>query len=378
MDVLIVGDTRRTPELRHEVPLATLDSFMYAEANGLRVVAISAMEADRVESLGLDVELRPFEDFGADELKQRGLDANTVENELTRRIARELGIAQAAVPRKFPVEIADVLRADGVELSVDQTLFDDRRRVKSSHEIAGIRRAQAATEAAMSAACDLLRRSETQDGARVVDGQELTCELLKERIQQELLAHGALADEIVASHGPQTAVPHESGSGPVASDDIVLIDIFPVDLESACYADMTRTFAVGHASDEVREWHELCRQALEVAAGSTRPGVDGGELHHQVCAFFEENGHRTSISKRDGEVLRDGFIHALGHGVGLEAHELPKIGRVGNEFVAGDVIAVEPGLYRHGSGGIRLEDLLLVTETGCELLTRFPYELELV
>lgn len=376
MDVLIVGDTHGTPELRHEVPIGILDPFVYAEVDGRRVVAISSMEAARIESLGTSLELRPLEEFGADQLRGSGLDVHTFANELTLRIVRGLGVARASVPRGFPVGVADTLRADGIELTVDQKFFDDRRRVKSEHELAGIRRAQKASQAAMTAALDLLRRSEPDDEGRSVDGKPLTCELLKERIQTVLVAHGALAEEIIASHGPQTAIGHESGSGPIGTDDVVLIDLFPVDLESACFADMTRTFALGRVADELHAWHGLCKEALELAVAHVRPSVNGGDIHRQVCALFAEHGHPTPVTKKEGEVLRDGFYHALGHGVGLEAHESPNLGTIGEELVAGDVIAIEPALYRHGFGGVRLEDLVLVTEYGCEVLTDFPYDLE--
>ena len=376
MDVLIVGDTLRTPELRHEVPLGILDPFVYAEVDGRRVVAISSMEAGRVESLGVGLEVRTGEEFGADELRRSGLDVHTYANELTLRIVRGLGLTRASVPRGFPLGVADALRADGIELTVDQKLFHDRRRVKSQQELAGIRRAQRASQAAMAAALDLLRRSERDNEGRSVDGQTLTCELLKERVQTVLIGHEALANEIIASHGPQTAVGHEGGSGPIGADDVVLIDLFPADVESACFADMTRTFAVGQVADDLRTWHGLCKEALELAVAQVRPGVNGGDLHRQVCALFADHGYPTQVTKREGEVLRDGFYHALGHGVGLEAHESPSIGMIGEDLVAGDVIAIEPALYRHGFGGIRLEDLLLVTEDGCEVLTDFPYDLD--
>jgi Xaa-Pro aminopeptidase len=95
-----------------------------------------------------------------------------------------------------------------------------------------------------------------------------------------------------------------------------------------------------------------------------------------VCAFFGEHGYPTQLTKAEGEVLRDGFFHGLGHGVGLAVHEAPSLGLVGQELVAGDVVAIEPGLYRHGLGGVRVEDLVLVTDEGCEVLTEFPYDLE--
>jgi Xaa-Pro aminopeptidase len=374
--VLIIGDTVRNPELRHEVPLTIPDAFVYAELDGRRVVAISAMEASRVEALGIGLEVRPTEEFGADEIRRSGVDIHTAATELAVRIARGLGIDEATVPRSFPLGIADALRGAGIELAVDQKLFDNRRRRKSEHELAGIRRAQKAAESGVAVARDLLRRAERSNGGLSVDGEALTCELVKERIQATFLAQGALAQEMIVSHGRQTAVGHDMGSGPIAPDDVVLIDLFPLDLESACYADITRTFVIGEMPNELREWHALCREALELAAAEVRPGVNGGAVHRLVSEFFAERGFPTLLTKPEGEVLRDGFYHGLGHGVGLQVHESPSLGMLGEELVPGDVITIEPGLYREGLGGVRVEDLLLVTEDGYERLTDCPYELE--
>jgi len=375
-NVLIVGDTNRTPELRHEVPLGIPDPFFYAELDGRKVVVISAMEAMRLEGLGIDLDVKTGEEYGADELRRSGLDVYAYANELAVRVVRGLGVERATVPRNFPLGIADVLHASGVELVVDQKLFDDRRRRKSAPEVAGIRRAQKAAEAGMTAARDVLRRAERSNGGLSVDGEPLTCELVKERVQAAFLASRAVADEMIVSHGPQTAIGHDMGSGPIAPDDVVLLDLFPMDPESACFADMTRTFVVGDVPREIRDWHALCREALALAVAEVRPGVNGGDIHRLVSRFFAERGFPTLLTKPDGEVLRDGFYHGLGHGVGLEVHESPSIGMVGEELLPGDVITIEPGLYRHGFAGVRVEDLLLVTDDGCEVLTDFPYDLE--
>ncbi len=190
--ILIHGDTIRTPELRHEVPLGIPDPFAYAEVDGRRLVVISAMEAMRVEALGTGLEVHTLEEFGADELRRSGLDVHTYAKELAVRIAAGLGVSDAVVPTRFPLGIADALRANGVGLTVDQKLFDDRRRSKSGPELAGIRRAEKAAEAGIAAALELLRRAEPSNGGLAVDGEPLTCELLKERIQAEFLAHGAV------------------------------------------------------------------------------------------------------------------------------------------------------------------------------------------
>jgi Xaa-Pro aminopeptidase len=376
-DVLIIGDTERSMELRHEVPVQLTDSFVYAEVAGERLIAIFNFEVDRIRATGIDAEIRELERYRPEELARQGLDSYELVNELFLRAVRDFGITAAVVPRRFPLGLADFFRSNGIDLIVDQRLFDDRRRVKSERELAGVRRAQQAAEAGMSAARRLLRLAERRNGGLVLDGDELTCELVKEHVEREFARHACTADEFIVSHGPQTAVGHEMGSGAIAADDVVLLDLFPRDRSSACYADMTRTFAVGEPPDGIREFHRLAKEALERCFDVIRPGLHGADLHRQVCDFFAERGYPTQLTKPDGSVLADGFYHATGHGVGLAVHEQPAIGRVGEPFVAGDVLAIEPGLYKHGVGGARIEDLVLVTEDGCEVLTDFPYDLEL-
>jgi Xaa-Pro aminopeptidase len=374
--VLIVGDTVRSPELRHEVPLGVPDPFVYAEIDGRRIVVIGAMDAVQVDALGAGLEVRRTEEFGADEVRRSGLAPRAAADELAVRVVRGLGIEHAHVPRTFPLGLGDALRSSGIALEVDQQLFDDRRRRKSTHELAGIRRAQRAAEAGVATARGLLARAERANGGLVLDGEPLTCELVKTRIQTTFLEHGAVADELIVSHGPQTAIGHDMGSGPISADDVVLLDLFPVDLESACFADLSRTFVLGRAPSELRAWHALCCEALALACAEVRPGADGRKIYGLVSSFFADRGFPTLLTKPAGEVLLDGFYHGLGHGVGLEVHEAPGLGTLGDELVAGDVITIEPGLYRQGFGGVRVEDLLHVTDDGYELLTDCPYDLE--
>jgi Xaa-Pro aminopeptidase len=376
-DVLVYADTFRSPELRHEVPLGIPDPFLYVERDGVRHVVISAFEIPLLEELGGGWELHPLEEFGLDELRRSGIGVHEVFDELALRAVRALGVESAVVPGGFPLLLADRLRAAGVELAPDRDLFDLRRRVKSPAELAGIRRAQAAAEAGMSAARELFRRAAPDGGGNlVVDGEPLTSERVKLAITQELLENGATADGFIVSHGAQSSIGHHLGEGRIRAGEPIVIDLWPRDSESACSADMTRTFVVGEVADEVAEWHRLCREALDVALATIRPGVVGKTVYDSVCDVFEGAGYPTQRTKAPGETLANGFHHSLGHGVGLEVHEQPLLGMAGTEeLVAGDVVAVEPGLYRAGFGGLRLEDLVLVTEDGAENLTRFPYEL---
>ncbi len=373
-DVLIHADTVRSPELRHEVPVAVPDPFLYLERNGSKLAMVSSFEVDRLREVG--VEAHPYEAFGWDDLVGKGIPREEVDLELAARAVKEWGVSSASVPSTFPLELADRLRANGTELNVDRDLFLQRRRVKTEAELAGIRRAQKGADDAMGAARELLGRAEPRNGSVLLDGEPLTCERVKLEILRVFGEHGLSADDFIVSHGAQSAVGHDMGSGPIAPDEPIVIDIWPRDRESMCFADMTRTFVIGTPSDELREYHRLVYDALQRSLELTRAGVEGRAVFTEVCELFQEAGQPTQLSKKPGEVLDSGFYHGLGHGVGLEVHEQPWLGRAPGSLVAGDVVTLEPGLYRHGYGGCRLEDLALVTEDGCENLTDFPYDLE--
>jgi Xaa-Pro aminopeptidase len=375
-DLLIVGDTERCMELRHELPLRIGDPFLYAEIGERRVAVVWSIEGDRIAAVDPSVEIVPSETISVDDLVAAGVDYYEIVPAQMVRSVRALGITRARVPFAFPLRIGDALRADGVELVADQRLFDERRRRKTSPELEGIRRASQAAVAGQAAIAALLARSEPGDGGRMVDGERLTSELLRAAADEAFAAHGCRSDDAIAAHGAQAADGHHQGEGQLANDDVVVCDLFPLDLESGCYSDMTRTYSVGTPDPELVAWHAHTREALEHVRSLVEPGAHGAGLYRSVCRFFEDLGYPTRLSAEEGTVLREGFNHGLGHGVGLEVHEAPGLSRTGHELVAGDVITLEPGLYRRGFGGVRLEDLVVVTEEGCETLTTFPYDLD--
>ena len=374
-DVLIYADTTRSPAMRHEIPLAVPDPFLYVEHDGRRLVVITSFERERLKAVAPDIEALPPEQFGVDELLRGGTPPVQAMLEVFTRALKEIGVSSVVVPAQFPLELADHLRANGVEITVARDLFEDRRRSKNASEIAGLRRAQRACEEALDVARAMLRDS-TGDGVLQHGGEPLTCELIKAEMQQVFVSRGAIADEFIVAHGAQGAVGHDMGSGPISAGESVVFDLWPRDAETAVYTDMTRTYVVGDVPDEIREYHRLCKEALERTTEAATPGVNGRDLMQIACDIFAAAGYPTQLTKKPGEVLDSGFFHGLGHGVGLEVHERPRLSVVGDDLVPGDVITLEPGLYRAGYGGVRLEDILFVTDDGAETVTNYAYELE--
>jgi Xaa-Pro aminopeptidase len=375
MNVLMFADTVRSPELRHEIPHTVADQFLYGEVGDSRFTVIRSLETQRMREIP-DLEVVPLEELGYDELRAEGRSSGEVELEIAARACRRFGVDEASVPPGFPLELADFLRASGVALTVDRDLFEQRRRSKSATEIAGIRRAQLAAEAATASVASILRASEI-DGERVLyEGEPLTSERLKAAVAAAFAANDAGADEFIVAHGPQTCIGHHMGSGEIRAGEPITVDLWPRDRQSACFTDMTRTFVVGEVNDELRQYHDLCKVALERGVAAIRPGASTADVHRASAEVFEEAGQPTLLSKAPGAVLLDGFFHSLGHGVGLEVHEEPHLAPGEGELVPGDVVAVEPGCYRQGFGGVRLEDLVLVTGDGAEVFTNYPYELQ--
>jgi Xaa-Pro aminopeptidase len=287
----------------------------------------------------------------------------------------EVGVESVLTPERFPLAVADGLRELGVEVATEtDDVLADIRAVKTDAEVEHVRAAQTANEAAMRAAQELIEGATVADGVLQYEGEALTSERIKEEIEVTLLRHGCALDETIVACGADGADPHDRGSGPIAADEPVVIDIFPRSKATKYHADMTRTFVRGEASEEVRRRHEITHEAMEAAFDAIEPGVTGEAVHDAVCDVYEDAGYDTLRSDPGAET---GFIHSTGHGVGLDVHEKPSVSPEGEELEPGHVITVEPGLYDPAVGGMRIEDLVVVTDEGYENLTDYPVELEL-
>lgn len=374
---LLYGDSLRSPELRHEVAEGVADPIIFLEIDGRRVVVVSQFEKstfDRREDVVDEVWIYP--DLGADELiEDQSIPEHIVGPELVGRALQRVGATSVIVPPAFELATADHLRGKGIEVVVDAEAWSRRRRRKSPWEIEGIERAQRAVDLAMRTAARMLRSSEVVGDARLrFEGEVLTAELVREAMMGDLLSQGTETDIILVQSGDACLSGHDEGTGPILLGQTCVIDCFPRDRRSGVYTDMTRTFVVGSPSEDVKKMHAHCRAALGIAYESIKPGAS--DAFRNVTDYFHSHGFPTQVHHHNG-TLREGFMHALGHGVGLEVHESPSMGRRSDSLRVGDVVAVEPGLYFEGLGGVRLEDTVLVTEEGCQHFTDpYPYDLE--
>jgi Xaa-Pro aminopeptidase len=288
----------------------------------------------------------------------------------------EHDVGRVVVPADFPLGVGDALREADVAVAADDTdVLTGIRATKTDEEVDHVREAQRANEAAMAAAERLLREA-TVDADGRLKGEDgiVTAERVKEEIELTLLRHGCALDETIVACGADAADPHDRGSGPIRAEEAVIVDIFPRSKTTKYHADMTRTFLKGDAPAELRRRFDVTDAARRAALDALEPGVTGEEVHDVVCDVYEEAGYPTLRSDPETEV---GFIHSTGHGVGLDVHERPRVSPDGEELKPGHVVTIEPGLYDPEVGGIRIEDLVVVTETGYENLTDYPVEFEL-
>jgi Xaa-Pro aminopeptidase len=376
--LLIHADSVTDADMFVATGVSVGDPYTYLELDGRRIVVASVLEADVIGRDSSATEVWRDDEFGARELVKAGWTAHDAAYERVRRVLERAGVSSVAVPPSFPIALADYLRGKGIELLPDREVFELRRRRKDSRQLEGIRAAQRATEAAMQAARELIGSASRGANGLEAAGEVLTCERVRAEIERTLRENGCEGEPPLVGAGARGALVHDLGSGPIHPSEPIIIDIFPQHTGSRYHADMTRTFCWGEAPERLKVMHAAVLEALKRSTEAITPGVHGRHPWEVACDVIEDAGFRTTRGLAPGESLDEDFFHGLGHGVGVQVHEAPFMGLGGSEeLLTGDVITVEPGVYRKDFGGVRLEDMVVVTDDGNENLTTFDYELEI-
>ena len=377
--LLFYADGYKFPDVYHLTRFLSPDPIVALEQGNEIVIVASSLEEGRVRKESRATEVINLDAFGLRELAAEGLQGDELMAKIIGRFLESRGVRKVRVPAYFFIGLADRLRGAGFELEIARDLRD-RRRAKREDEIAALEQTQRATEDAWAKGVDALRRATVRkDGTLELDGETFTAERLRSIVETRLLELGCVSEDTITAPGPQAADPHMSGTGPLHAGEPIVMDIFPQHKATRYFADMTRTVSKGEPPAEIRKMYEITKRAQDAGIKALRPGVTGKEIHEMVEDIIWEAGYDTlRPGQQHGKPggLPRGFIHGLGHGVGLEIHESPSIGRSGTLPLApGDVVTIEPGIYLPELGGVRLEDMLVITEDGARDLTRAPRDL---
>jgi Xaa-Pro aminopeptidase len=340
------------------------------ERNGKRTLVLSDLEIDRGRKQAKADEFVMFSEVER-EVQGKSKKAPPYEKVLA-HFLRKRGIRSIIVPANFPLGYAEELAANKIRVRATNGLFWPEREAKSNKEIEMMSHALRITEAGLKRAVEILKRSRPDARKRLRwGGKTLTSEMLRAEIDSAILRAGGIPTGTIVAGGDQGCDPHERGFGPLYANSLIILDVFPRDAKTGYFGDMTRTVLRGRASDAQRKLWETVKAGQTLALKKIKAGVDGMTIHKAIQKFFAERGFPTEVRKG----RRVGFFHGTGHGLGLEIHEHPRLQKV--SLKDRQVLTVEPGLYYPGLGGTRLEDVVLVTKTGCKVLSRFAKQLEI-
>jgi Xaa-Pro aminopeptidase len=379
LPLLFYADGYRFPDVYHTTKFLAPDPIIALEDVEDLVIVSSSLEEGRARKESRATTIVNMNEYGAQDLSARGISGTEFWATIMKRFLDERGLKRVAVAPYFPLAEADRLRDMGIELVVASDMRE-RRRVKRPDEIEAIEAAQRATEDAWREGVDAIRRAKARaDRTLELDGAVFTAERLRAIVESALLERGYASDGAICAPGPQAADPHQIGTGPLHAGEPIVMDIFPQHKQTRYWADMTRTVSKGEPSAEIRKIYDVVKRAQDAGIKALRPGVTGREVHELVEDIIWQAGYdtlRPGQKKDPSDPTPRGFIHSTGHGVGLEIHEAPAIARSGTTpLLAGDVVTIEPGVYDPVIGGVRLEDMLVITESGARNLTQAPREL---
>mgnify|MGYP001765662126 CR=1 FL=1 len=369
----MVADTEHDADMLYAVGMFVPDAFIFLRSRGRNYVVMSDLEFGRARRQAPHCRVLSLSRYQA-KVRRSGVQQPGLAD-VTAALLRDRGIRRVVVPRSFPYGLAADLQQRRIRVAVRPGNFFAERERKSAAEVKKISAALLMAEIGMAEGMQVLRRAKIGKDRRLIyHDVPLTSEKLRAVIDTAILQAGGLANHTIVAGGRQGCDPHEAGYGPLRANEPIILDIFPRSQATGYFGDITRTVVRGRASEAVRKLYHTVWQAQKLAFQGMRPGGPTRRVHRSVQDFFEQAGYRTG--KQGGSM--QGFFHGTGHGLGLEIHEPPRVGpnSVG-VLKPGQVVTVEPGLYYPGIGGVRLEDVALITKTRPRNLTRFEKELEI-
>ncbi len=369
--ILIIADSEKDSNMYYATGFLAPDPFVYIQKDSEKIIFTGDLELDRARSQSRVDKVLPLSKYEKI-IRKRGEKPSKL-IEIVIAILRDINIKRLLVPANFNVEYADFLRKKGLKLSVKEEPFFKSREIKSEQEIRHIVKILRKTEEVLSMAIDYIKKSNVKNGYLYSrSGSLITSESIRKLVDVELVKKGCFAKNTIVSCGEQSCEPHNMGSGPLRVSESIIFDVFPKDEQTGYYADISRTIVKGRASTPLKKMYKAVASAQKLVFTLAKNGAKGNVIHRHVMKHLRILGFKTGKIK--GKMK--GFFHGTGHGVGLDVHETPRISKAKYTLRTGNIVTVEPGLYYPGIGGVRLEDMILITDEGCTNLTKLPKVLE--
>ena len=368
---LIIAASEVDANLYYATKFLAPDPFIFIVITNTKMLVMNDLEIDRARSTATVDTVLSYSKY--EKKAKSGGTTSPRMIDIVHLILQEHAVTKILVPGNFAFRHARDLQELGYVIETKDEPFYEQRLLKSDEEVQAIEAAQRATEEALEIALQVIREATIRNNTIYSNGSPLTSEKVKQIIHVALMERDCVGQHTIVASGIQGCDPHNEGSGPLQANTSIIMDIFPRATETRYFADQTRTVVKGKASDELRRLYDTVKNAQQVAVDEVRDGVDGNDIHQRICERFEAAGYITGPC--DGRI--QGFFHGTGHGIGLDIHEPPRVGKAKAILQTGQVVTIEPGLYYPNIGAVRIEDMVLVTDTGCRNLTKFPKFLEL-
>lgn len=371
-NLLMVADSEHDANMLYSVGMFIPDPFIYLRLRDRCLIVMNDLEIDRARKQAPHCRVVSLSQC-QQKLRREGKKSFGFA-QVIRLVLREHRVEKVFVPSNFPYALAMELRDLGIKVRLKEGSFFPEREAKSADEVKKISAALTMAEVGLAEAIQALKCAKIGRNRRLVyHNAPLTSEKLRSIIDTAIIQANGLASHTIVAGGKQGCDPHEQGSGPLRANEPIILDVFPRSQKTGYFGDITRTVVKGRASEAVRKLYDTVHRGQKAAFQLMRAGTPTTRIHQTVQRLFVKEGYKTG--KIGGRM--QGFFHGTGHGLGLEIHEPPRVGATSTGTLkTGQVVTVEPGLYYPEIGGVRLEDVALVTGNHPRNLTQFEKVLE--
>ena len=371
--IVLAGIPQTNLSLFHKIRFSVGDPSAYIElSNGQRLLIIRDIEMQRAKQSAHVDQVFSNADF----IPEGGLsgDREVATAQAVAQCLKEHDVSRVISDRTLPLVYHHMMKEQGIVVECDLDLGVIERRSKDDSELDHLRHAQGITEEVMRYACELIFDADVDsDGQLVFEGVPLTSEKMISLIDIAFLERGATTPHgSIVAGGKIGSDCHHRGTGILRASEPIIIDLFPLIRSSGYHGDCTRTVVHGEIPQEVAKMHAAVLEAKSAAEAATKAGATGEDVHRAAIGVIGAHGYSHGLPQPNDPDTLCTMAHGTGHGIGLDVHEPPLLDFKGPQLVVGDVITIEPGLYCKAIGGLRIEDMVAVTQSGCENFNTLP------